>query len=208
MRLIDPIAFRIRKALFGDQYLSRFSVPEAELLSWLDGKTVALVGNSRGLSAQALGTSIDDHDIVIRLNDAPIVAPKSHGSRTDWLVVAKTVSPKVLEERSPTVLLWMPAKRKRLTWGMMTFDKFHLGNSELNGMLRNKLGAPSSVGCLAIFLVQKSRALNVDLYGFDFFASRSLSGSRTKGQVPHDFDAEKHLVLGLLKEDSRFKLQT
>lgn len=44
-------------------------------------------------------------------------------------------------------------------------------------------------------LLARSTATKITLYGFDFFASLSLSGRRTSAQVPHNFQAERfHLA--------------
>jgi hypothetical protein len=41
------------------------------------------------------------------------------------------------------------------------------------------------------------------LYGFDFFASLSLSGPRTKADVGHNFDGEAAFVADLSARDPR-----
>jgi hypothetical protein len=41
------------------------------------------------------------------------------------------------------------------------------------------------------------------LYGFDFFQSLSLTGSRSAEQVPHDFSAEREFVATLMARDAR-----
>lgn len=206
MKWLFRLAFRVRKALYGDRFLAKFSISEDDLLAALDGRTVAVIGNSRGLGKQALGSSIDAHDVIIRLNDAPMTSQSSHGSRTDWMAVAKKISEKTLLDRAPKLLLWMPTKRKRLNWRMATFPNFYLNRPDRNRNLKAKLGAPPSVGCMVIDLVQRSNADKISLYGFDFFASRSLSGRRTADQVPHDFDAERKMVETLLASDRRFQL--
>ena len=204
----SQLAFRLRKVLYGDRFLAKFSISEDDVFAALEGRSVAIVGNSRGLGKQALGSSIDANDIIIRLNDAPITSLSSHGSRTDWMAAAKKISEKTLLGRAPKLLLWMPTKRKRLNWRMATFPKFFLNRTDRNQQLRAKLGAPPSVGCMVIDLVQRSNADKISLYGFDFFASRSLSGHRTADQVPHDFDAERKMVEALLASDRRFHLNS
>ncbi|MEO9460089.1 MAG: glycosyltransferase family 29 protein [Lentilitoribacter sp.] len=199
--------FSFRKTLQGDKYLTQLSLSEDELHSLLEGKTVAIVGNARSLETQNYGAEIDAHDIVIRLNDAPIIAAASHGRRTDWMAVAKHISKQTLQTRNPDLLLWMPAHRKRLGWRMVNYSKFYLNSPERNDELKAKLGASSSVGCKTIDLIRRTNAAKVTLYGFDFFASLSLSGDRTADQVPHNFSAEKEIVEELMEGDERFALQ-
>lgn len=199
--------FSFRKTLQGDKYLTQLSLSEDELHSLLEGKTVAIVGNARSLETQNYGAEIDAHDIVIRLNNAPIIAVASHGRRTDWMAVAKHISKQTLQTRNPDLLLWMPAHRKRLDWRMVNYSKFYLNSPERNDELKAKLGASSSVGCKTIDLIRRTNAAKVTLYGFDFFASLSLSGNRTADQVPHNFSAEKEIVEELMEGDERFALQ-
>ena len=52
----------------------------------------------------------------------------------------------------------------------------------------------------------RSRMARLDLYGFDFLASQSLSGRRSAADVPHDFNAEAEWVAGLQRSDPRIRL--
>jgi hypothetical protein len=60
---------------------------------------------------------------------------------------------------------------------------------------------------MMIDLLTRSAASSVTLYGFDFFASQSLTGSRTALQVPHDFRSERGFVQALIARDPRFTLR-
>ena len=57
--------------------------------------------------------------------------------------------------------------------------------------LKAQLNAPPTTGLMMIDLLAGSPATKITLYGFDFFASLSLSGRRTAAQVPHNFQAER-----------------
>ncbi|MEJ6707606.1 MAG: hypothetical protein QNK92_02090 [Amylibacter sp.] len=59
---------------------------------------------------------------------------------------------------------------------------------------------------MLIDLAARSDAQKINLFGFDFFASLSLSGRRTAAQVPHDFSAEKRFVTKLMQNDARVVL--
>lgn len=193
--------------LTGDEAaLERFSTPADTLMAELSGKTVALVGNAKSLSQSRHGDAIDAADIVIRLNGAPIPGPASHGMRTDWIALSTPIPAEVLATRNPARMLWMTRKRKRLTHALATRPGFYLNRRADWQALRDRLGGPPTTGLMVIYLLARSRAARIDLYGFDFFASLSLSGSRTAAQVPHDFAAEKAFVEALLSRDSRFHL--
>ena len=59
---------------------------------------------------------------------------------------------------------------------------------------------------MLIDLCLRSELASLTLYGFDFFASLSLSGRRNAAQVPHDFAAEGAWVADLLRQDHRLTL--
>lgn len=180
------------------------SVSNGDLLQKLDGKTVAIIGNSRALADIEFGSKIDEADTIIRINRAPMPSAISHGTRTDWLALATSLTPAELARIQPDCILWMSHKRKRLRRWMVSLDGFYLHPTAQFQNLSDQLSAPPTTGLMIIDLVAKSKAKSVKLFGFDFFASMSLTGSRTAGQVPHDFDAEKLWVGRLLKSDSRF----
>ncbi|MCB2143518.1 MAG: hypothetical protein KDE02_11820, partial [Rhodobacteraceae bacterium] len=65
---------------------------------------------------------------------------------------------------------------------------------------------PPTTGLMMVALLARSRLATLDLYGFDFFASLSLTGSRSAAQVPHDFAAEKAWVDALMVQDTRIRM--
>ncbi|NBZ86511.1 glycosyltransferase family 29 protein [Stagnihabitans tardus] len=186
--------------------IAALSVPESDLQADLAGKSVALVGNARALSGA--GEQIDAADLVIRINRAPMPSTESHGTRTDMLALATSLPQRDLERLRPGRILWMSPKRKRLSWGLAQSPGFYLHPLEDIARLTATLGAPPTTGLMMIDLLARSQAAKVDLWGFDFFASMSLSGSRTAAQVPHDFAAERDFVERLMATDPRFALHS
>lgn len=184
--------------------LAAMSAWQEALMEALAGRSVALVGNARALADKTLGASIDAADIVIRINRAPMPAAASHGARTDWLGLATAIGGADLARIRPGRILWMSHKRKRLPWSVATTPGFYLHPLSDWAQLRDRLGAPPTTGLMLIDLLARSHARAIALYGFDFFASLSLTGSRTAAQVPHDFPAERAFVDALLARDPRF----
>lgn len=205
-RLLQRSVFNIKKRLWGDAYLSELSISAEALHAKIAGKKVALIGNARALSQSACGAMIDACDLVIRLNDAPLPATISHGSRTDWIAAAKTLKAETLAARAPDTILWMPQKRKRLSYDMVAHQDFYLNNPVHNRRLFETLGAPPTVGMMLVDLLHRSDASAINLFGFDFFISRSLSGRRSAAEVPHDFAAEKKLLQEISLKDTRLKV--
>lgn len=190
--------------LRGDEVaLQRLSSP---VLPDLAGRHVALVGNARSLAQGALGERIDAADLVIRLNAAPISSPLSHGRRTDWIACSMPLTDEVLTTRAPSRVLWMTRKRKRLPHDLAHRPGFYLHPRPMAQTLADALGAPPTTGMMVIDLLALSQARRIELYGFDFFSSLSLSGRRTAADVPHDFAAEKAWVDRLLERDPRIVL--
>ena len=200
------LGFLIARLTGDEAALERLSDSSANLLAELAGKRVALIGNARSLAAGEHGAAIDAADLVIRMNSAPIPSPRSHGSRTDWLAVSMPPEAALLAARAPARVLWMTRKRKRLPYGLTRRQGFYLNRRARAQALADRLGAPPTTGLMLIDLLARSAVAEVSLYGFDFFASLSLSGSRTAAQVPHDFAAERSFVETLLAQDPRFRL--
>lgn len=203
---MDRLRFYAARLMRDDAGLTRFSVSQADLLADLDGLQVALIGNARALAETRQGTAIDAADLVIRINRAPMPTTASHGIRTDWLALAVRLSDQDRTRLHASRILWMSPKRKRLDWQTATSPGFYLHPLADYSALKNRLAAPPTTGAMMIDLLLRSRLAGLTLHGFDFFASNSLSGSRTAGQVPHDFGSEADWVGGLLGRDARLRL--
>lgn len=201
---MNKLAFWIARWRNDDAALMTLSQPLSALMDDLRGRKIALVGNARALGETESGPAIDAADIVIRLNAAPLPLARSHGSRTDWLCMSIAVPPAVIAARAPQRLIWVTPKRKRLPWAMAQDPRFAMLPAEGQKALMERLGSRPTTGMQMIDLLSKSDAAQVDLWGFDFFASQSLSGGRAAKHVPHDFAAEAREVAALLARDARF----
>lgn len=197
------LGFYIARTLRREAPLATLSVLQAALLSELSGKRVALVGNARALSGTRHGEAIDAHDVVIRINRAPMPSAESHGCRTDWLALATSLPLADRARIRAGRYLWMSHKRKRLDWNTATSAGFYLHPLADYEALRARLGAQPTTGVMLIDLLSRSELAGLTLYGFDFFASLSLSGSRSAEKVPHDFAAEARFVEALQNRDMR-----
>ena len=133
-------------------------------------------------------------------------SPKSHGSKTSWLALATSLARAEAGRINPDRILWMSHKRKRLPYWVATWPGFFLYPHTDYLALSDRLGAPPTTGATIIDFVVSSTARSINLYGFDFFSSLSLTGSRTAAQVPHDFAAEKAWVQALADRDSRLTI--
>lgn len=198
--------FLLARLLRREAVLSGLGVAQGALLEGLAGKSVALVGNARALAAGQQGAEIDDHDIVVRINRAPMPSAISHGSRTDWLMLATRLPDAERARLAPGRILWMSHKRKRLDYRTATSPGFYLHPLGDHAALTQVLGTPPSTGAMGIDLLLRSDLVRLDLYGFDGFASKSLSGRRDAAQVPHDFSRESDWIAARVGSDPRVQL--
>lgn len=182
-------------------------IAEQDLFAILAGRSVAIVGNAHRLSDTAFGAEIDNHDIIVRLNRAPIIAAASHGIRTDWIATSVDIPQELLAVRGADHVLWMSPGYKRLPEWLRQWPKVYFVTQRDRDEMTTRLGARPSTGFSAIDLVRRSPAARIDLYGFDFFDSLSLSGHRRGETSPHDFAAERQAVLDVIDRDPRFTLR-
>ncbi len=199
------LGFYLARLLRNEPAMAGLGLPMAAVLPQMQGD-VALVGNAQSLAATESGAAIDAAHLVIRLNRAPMPNARSHGTRTDVLACATSLKATHLRKINPKLLLWMSPKRKRLSWAMASRKGFALPALDSYLRLTAQLSAPPTTGLMMIDLLAGSHATKITLYGFDFFASLSLSGRRTAAQVPHNFQAERAYVTALLARDSRICL--
>ncbi len=205
---MNRLSFMLARLRRDEDALAAMSVPQAQVLADFTHKTVALVGNARGLADVQLGAEIEQADVIIRLNRAPRPFTASHGGRTDVLALAVALDADAVGNLSPQRVLWMSHKRKRLPWHVARRAGFYLHPQKEFERLKATLGAPPTTGAMMIDMLARSDADSIDLYGFDFFATLSLTGSRTAEQVPHDFGAEAAWVHALIDSDPRFTLHS
>jgi hypothetical protein len=198
--------FWLAKARGDEAALGAMGAAEASLLAELEGRSVALVGNARGLAQGRHGAEIDAADIVVRMNAAPIPDPLSHGMRTDWLGTSVGIPRSLVADRAPRRLIWVTPRRKRLPYWMARDARFFLYPATRANALARTLGTRPTTGLMLVDLVMASAARSVTLWGFDFFASQSLSGGRSASEVPHDFSAEAAHVASLAARDPRVRM--
>lgn len=124
----------------------------------LEGKRVAIVGNSSQVLKKAQGNEIDAHDIVIRFNKG---FPKPEvGYKTDLLFLACTLNPEELKSYNARYTI----RRSKLCQNTCDFNLIASDRMRLK-----QCASQPSTGYLAVDFALGCNCQSIDLYGFDFF---------------------------------------
>lgn len=176
------------------------------LRSLFHAQSVAVVGNSRALSGSSHGPQIDSGSIVVRFNHAQMHSPISHGSKTDVLVTSVAIDHQRLRTINPKYLLAMSPRRK-FNFAVSSHKELYLNSiSEYNKILSETNIKRPTTGLMMLHFLKHSEASSVDIFGFDFYRSRSSSGCQTIDTTPHDYALEEAYVRTILMADERFRL--
>lgn len=206
---MNRLTFFFARLLRREAVFQVASMPEAEVLAPLKGKRIALVGNARALAEKDYGAEIDSADIVLRINGAPMPSARSHGTRTDWLAVAfiRLYDP-LWESLGRPRLLWISPKLHRLTWTVACQPDFYRYPVPRYRQIKAELGPGPSTGLMVIDLLSRSAMAETKIYGFDFFASHTLSNDRKIENIGHDGGGEAAWAAALFARDPRFVLRS
>lgn len=167
------------------------------LLNFLDGKSIAIVGNATSLLDHQYGGLIDEHEIVTRMNMGFPINPAAQGTRCDlWCFSSYRATRRSPQDFVAPRSVWMsPKYRDQPDHGL----DCHFYPISYWRKLHRRLGARPSVGAMTIDLVSHAKPRRVTIIGFDFNRSKSFYENRTV-PGPHDFAAEQRYVMDLVKE--------
>ena len=156
-----------------------------EVLKYIQGKTVAIVGNGRTIFDGQFGPEIDNHDIVIRFNKGFTYYPASQGTRTDILILACLLRD---DERqgyhAKYIINRSRSYRNPAHFTISTQDRM---------ALKEKLGSQPSSGFMAIDLCLFARAKHIDLYGFAGVEAPTFYNDPNY-QTQHDYNKEQEYI--------------
>lgn len=150
----------------------------------IDKKTVALVGNSQSLFNYQYGSEIDDHDVVIRINNTAIYYDdnrRTHGTRNTiwafWDVLKFLTSQK--QYRGPRTDEFFALRNFHCLNLYGATDKaFELDDvkfgSDIKRKCKKELGNPSA-GSILLYLLNEYTPRWVSVYGMDFKRTKTFS---------------------------------
>ena len=157
-----------------------------DVLKYINGKSVAIVGNARTIFDGKYGSEIDGHDVVIRFNKGFIYYPESQGRRTDILILACLLREDEREGYHARYIINRSNSYRNPA-------HFTISNND-RMFLKEKLGSQPSSGFTAIDLCLFARAKHIDLYGFDFEETPTFYNPGDY-HTQHDYTKEREIVL-------------
>jgi len=184
----------------------RSTLDESAVFAFLEGKSVAIVGNAASLSEESWGADIDRCDLVIRFNRMPIPGAVSHGIRTDVIATSIEIERSAFVERGASQIWWMSPRREGIPRWMERSPHFFLYPKTRYAELQSLVAERPTTGLMVIELLSRAPCRAIGIFGFDFFHSASLSQTKSRYRMPHDPKAEEQFVEKLLASDPRFHL--
>jgi len=190
----------------------------------IDNKTVALVGNAQSLFDYQYGSEIDDHQVVIRINDTAIYYDNTrltHGTKnTIWALWDEyrfiTSQPQYRGPRTDE--FFYKGKYHKLNLIGSTADKgFELNKTEfgldIKQRCKKELGNPSA-GLICLYLLNEYNPKYVTVYGFDFKETKTFSAkentvdeNRYDSFYRHNFKFEEQYAKQKFFTQERFILK-
>jgi len=188
----------------------------SELQAAIEGKRVAVVGNAKQTLEGEGRLPIDDYDYVIRFNRAMVGTRL--GAKTDLLVLAQIgIQQHILSTVRPELILWTRPQKfqeipkshdylnhcdnviilpKDLLFGLHS-DFGTLELKSVGNMMLPKRRVPSTGFIGLWYLLEHCSPASVDIWGFDFWESRSTSSPERATPGPHDYGLERAKLYGM-----------
>lgn len=197
--------------VLANKLLRRITLKDDKFKEFFSNKSVAIVGNAQSLFEHELGKEIDSHDIVIRMNSGMIKEVKSQGEKTTiWASSFPLKEREVCESFNPKYVFWITPKLSvKPIYSISFHKKMFMLPFPIWEELYQKLNKTRPTTGLSIiyFILKYCKPKNVDLYGFDFFETKSFYLEKIRTDTPHDFLKEKNFVFSLIQEYNHLQLR-
>lgn len=197
--------------VLANKLLKKITLKDNEFKNFFNNKSIAIVGNAQSLFDQSLGVEIDSHDIVIRMNSGIIKEPKSQGNKTTiWASSFPLKESEINEKFNPKYVFWITPKLSvKPIYSISLHKKMFMLPFFIWENLYQKLNQTRPTTGLSIiyFVLEHCKTKKVDLYGFDFFETKSFYLEKIRTDTPHDFLKEKNFVFSLMKKYNHLQLK-
>ena len=174
--------------MFGERHYKKLE----DVLDFIRGKSVAIVGNAKSLFSTKYGKEIDSHEVIIRFNKGFIYDKNAQGTKTDILILACILRD---DERRGFHAKYVINRSK----SYQNPVRFTISNED-RARLKNILGSQPSTGFMAIDMCLYAEAKSIDLYGFDWEDTPTFYNPANY-QTQHDYPKEKDIVLEYQQKD-------
>lgn len=158
-----------------------------ELTDFLNGKSVALVGPSPHLQGESMGSKIDAHDVVARVNEIDSANnAMEYGSRTDMVFFnfahneENTFSSIVAHSEIHPSLVWLVCPRHTSEISLTYFENRHPKSASLKIVFLDGIDFPHSprqpaptfptTGFLSMLFLMQSPLRKLFVSGFSFYS--------------------------------------
>ena len=188
----DPIPEAEAKILHyvGKDKTQMLSIPSydniPEVIDWIRGKKVAIVGNAKSLFEHEYGEEINKHDVVIRFNRGFVTRPECQGKKTTILLLGCEINKPEIDSYNARYTINRSGHYRNAV-------QYVLSNLE-RAILKEKLGSQPSTGFIAIDLCLTAHTKSIHLYGFDWGKTDTFYNPEGY-ETQHDYNKEREIVL-------------
>ena len=176
-----------------------------EIQRFCKDKRICILGNANSILNGK--KDIDSFDVIGRMNrGTPRGKEQFIGSRTDILFLSTHMSGEnVLASFSPQFIVWMTiCHRLASSWVL----KNAIQNPEKDWKaLYDKLSINPTTGMMALnFMLKHIDFKSLDIYGFDFFKTKTWYNTRVDSGQKHSGEKEKVLFMKMIKDRPNVRL--
>jgi len=181
------------------------------MINIFNNKKIALVGNAKSLVYSDYGLLIDNHDIVCRINKGYNMIPpysdlytKSHGTKFDILFLNLFKTSGITNRLNNFTKIYQTGTSTTQEEFASLVD-YNILKDDIVEIQKHFSQKPST-GLRALWLLSKSSAYEISVFGFDWKESPSFWNLRHDNNAyEHDFLEEKNFCLTHFTSDSRIK---
>jgi len=175
-----------------------------EIQEFCRDKRICILGNANSILNGK--KDIDSFDVVGRMNrGTPRGREQLIGSRTDILFLSTHMSGEnVLASFSPQFIVWMTVCR-RLASSWVLKNAIQNPEEDWN-VLYDKLSINPTTGMMVLYFILKHLDFkSLDIYGFDFFKTKTWYNTRVDNGMKHNGKKEKILFMKMIKDRSNVR---
>lgn len=190
-----------------------------EIIDFINGKSVAVIGNATSLFNKHWSKEIDSHNLVWRMNKGVNLSPNQIEKTTNRCEIYSAGGPRGCAKTCefttnlPKYSIFMSSNEANMGRCPKHFYKIPIiVLRELKEILYfetdKKEVAPSTGLIVIYFLLKQTDVAQVTIFGFDFFKTKTFYRGKLGHYGSHRPKREKELFDQLVKEDKRLQLCT